>query len=96
MKIGLSKLAEDSQTEVIQPEEKNTGTAILCNSDCRYSQNPEKLCMLTHIALTMGNVGEFVCGQYSPLEQPQDASAKTEGQTQAKREIGLSGAKTKN
>lgn len=87
MRLGLTKLAQQDQSEVIQPEEKDTGTAIVCNSDCRYSQNPEKLCMLTNIALTMGKQGEFVCAQYSPVMEGEQGQ-----QVMGQNEMGMQGA----
>ena len=98
--IGLNKLANEDQTEVIQPEEKEIGAKVLCNSNCTYAQNPEKLCMLGHIALTMSKDGEFVCGQYSPVQEvPEEmgeaGAEKEKGENQANRQLGLAGAKTK-
>jgi len=105
MKLGLSKLAEDNQTEIIQPEEKQTLTSVICNSNCQYSQNPEKVCMLKNVALVMEAGGEFSCSQYAPFQQMQEEEQPGQegqmarggaGPSQAKRELGLAGAKTKN
>lgn len=96
--IGLNKQAED-QTEVIQPEEKEIGTTIVCNSNCQYAQNPEKMCTLTNIALTMSKEGEFMCAQYVPVQEMMEQEAQSDenakGESQSKKQIGLAGAKTK-
>lgn len=104
--LGLTKKAMEDQTEVIKPEDKDTNTNVLCNSDCSYSQNPEKLCMLRNLSLTMMEPGQFSCAQYRPVvseeqAQPDPKSKKStsvpkgKGEIQSDRQIGLSGAKTK-
>jgi hypothetical protein len=97
MKIGLEKIANEDQTEVIQPEEKESSTAVICRSDCQYSQNPEKMCMLKTIALAEVEEGKFACAQYSPVQQmmEQAGMGQDQGAAQSGRQIGLAGAKTK-
>lgn len=89
--LGLNKLAEN-ESEVIQPEDKDISTRVTCISDCKYSQNPERTCMLETISLSMEKEGAFVCGQYSQLVQEMNPE-ETQGKVQAKNELGLAGAK---
>jgi hypothetical protein len=69
MKLGLSKLAEVGAEGFTAPEAPQaSGSTIICNSDCKYAQNPEKLCSLTHISLIMADgPGVFACNQYDPV-----------------------------
>lgn len=67
-KLGLAKLAQD-ETTVVPPEGDSQNTVVTCMSDCMYSQNPEKTCMLKNISLALGKSGEFSCGQYSPSQE---------------------------
>ena len=91
-KIGLNKLANQDQTEVIQPEENEVKTVILCKGDCRYSQNPERQCMFKNIALAATKDGQFACAQYNPMQLEAE---EDEGANQANRQLGLAGAKNK-
>lgn len=94
--LGLSKKAQE-EGAIIAPEEKENATSIICHSDCKYSQNPERQCMLKSVALMMDRPNVFACGQYSPV-QIQDTEQGTEGELgedQSQKQLGLSGAKTK-
>lgn len=65
--IGLKKYAQANPEFTTQPEPVAHETMVTCLSDCQYSQNPEKSCMLKNISLSFNEQG-FICGQYSPLE----------------------------
>lgn len=95
--LGLAKLAEQ-ETEAVLPEEKEDETLVTCMSDCMYSQNPEKRCMLKSISLQMSEDGKsiFACGQYSPvqqMDQQEEDVSNVSGESQNKKQLGLSGAK---
>lgn len=92
--LGMAKIAEN-ESEVIQPEEKEVSTRVTCISDCKYSQNPERTCMLETVSLSMGKEGMFGCGQYSQVVPEMDPDAN-DGQVQANNQLGLAGAKKEN
>lgn len=98
MKLGLEKRAQED-SELITPEEKENATEVTCISNCKYSQNPEKRCMLKSISLQMPEEGTFICGQYDPVEvAPEEqgmapGAGEMRGEVQSQNQLGLSGAK---
>ena len=96
-KRGFFKLALDEQTEVAPPEEDAKETVVTCMSNCTYSQNPEKRCMLESVSLSMDEKsGAFTCGQYSPAQETQDPSITPEPQPQQQqKQPGLPGTPAK-
>lgn len=46
-------------------------TTILCNSDCRYSQNEKGVCSLNKIEFSQVKVGIFECANYEPVQSEQ-------------------------
>ena len=78
MILGFQKLAEFQESEVA-PEEQGHETLVTCLSDCQYAQNPEKVCMLKNISLQMIKPGVLGCGQYAPMEAPNDPVSGSRG-----------------
>lgn len=93
-KAGFFKIAQGEETEISQPEEKEKDTIVTCMSNCTYSQNPERRCMLEGISLSMDEQsGTFACGQYTPAQETMGAGMAHEAQPQQqKKEPGLPGA----
>ena len=67
---------EENMEQVAGPEGEEKDTAVTCVSDCQYSQNPEKRCMLDSVTFSQSEDGSFVCGQYAPLEEQPELGAQ--------------------
>ncbi len=94
---GFIKSAQEMETEVAQPEQQEKETVVTCMSNCTYSQNPERRCMLEGVSLSMDEKsGAFACGQYSPAqEQPQPGMTPEVQPQQEKKQPGLPGTPVK-
>jgi hypothetical protein len=70
-KKGFQKVSqiETGEDPVSEPEEKPSETQVTCLSDCQYSQNPEKRCMLESVSISQDESESFMCGQFTPVAQ---------------------------